>query len=261
MIETEMESFCKEHETSGEEVFQMIADVNAGNSGDRDGEELDNIEDDFVPQVIKLCDYAQFLNAMREAAMICTNNRIALEEERRAEEEGTGFNLSGCYYPRSDLIDNKQVNSYYIYTKCPWYFRKLFVAATNNIKDLTIQHDEDTFTILYTMPFFGRKRKQYPKDGKVHSTTNTWGKVQATTCFEEDGRVVIRVDNPAYAPEGYTTNTFEFSENFEGEKTVHWKRRIFTDKGTQEPAIDAQGEHAGTDLFCASSRENKASRK
>jgi hypothetical protein len=108
------------------------------------------------------------------------------------------------------------------------------------------------------MPFFGRKKKQYLKDGQVHTVTNTWGKEQATTCYEEDGkRIVIRVDNPAYAPDGYTTNTFEFSDNSEGIKTVHWKRRIYLDKDTHEPAIDADGNHAGTDLFCASSRTSR----
>jgi hypothetical protein len=114
------------------------------------------------------------------------------------------------------------------------------------------------YFILTAMPFFGRKKKQYLKDGQVHTVTNTWGKEQATTCYEEDGkRIVIRVDNPAYAPDGYTTNTFEFSDNSEGIKTVHWKRRIYLDKDTHEPAIDADGNHAGTDLFCASSRTSR----
>jgi hypothetical protein len=96
----------------------MIADINSGRSIDEDNEEFVKIEEDFVPEVIKLCDYPQFLIAMRETALISTNNRIAREEERRAEEDGIGFNLSGCYFPRSELIEKNQVNSYYIYTKC-----------------------------------------------------------------------------------------------------------------------------------------------
>jgi len=159
MIETEMESFCKEHDTTGEEVFAIIDRINSGVIDEDDDNGVSTLEEDFIPQVIKLCDYLMFLEAMKAAALINTNNRIALEEARRAQDEGSEFNLSGCYVPRSDLIDTTQVTEYYVFTKCPWYFRKLFVAATHNIKDLTIQHEAEKFTILYTMPFFGTKRK------------------------------------------------------------------------------------------------------
>ena len=55
-----------------------------------------------------------------------------------ADGDGS-FNLSGCYELATELLDAKAVNNYYTFTGCPWYFRKILVAAQKRLEDIVIQ--------------------------------------------------------------------------------------------------------------------------
>ena len=55
-----------------------------------------------------------------------------------AEDDGS-FNISGCYELVTELLDVKAINAYYTFTGCPWYFRKILVAAQKRLEDIVIQ--------------------------------------------------------------------------------------------------------------------------
>jgi hypothetical protein len=87
----------------------------------------------------------------------------------------------------------------------------------------------------------------------VHITENTWGKKIKTTCRDvlDKQLVEIRVDNPHYAPDGFTTNTFHVSKDEDtGRDVLRWKRRIYPSVDSDEPALDDNGNEVGSDLYC-----------
>mmetsp|Transcript_21822 Transcript_21822/g.43576 ORF Transcript_21822/g.43576 Transcript_21822/m.43576 type:complete len:326 (+) Transcript_21822:135-1112(+) len=238
MIELHLETFCKEHDTTAEKMFELLAEVN--NS--------EEINQEFVPQVIKLCEYPFFFQNMKEAADIRVNKRKAMDMAESAEDDGS-FNISGCYELATELLDAKAINAYYTFTGCPWYFRKILVAAQKRLEDIVIQHEDNTQLIFkYTLQFFGRTSKIYTLDNVQRESENMWGAKVSTCCTQSSSKVRIKVDGPRYARRGYNLNTFGY-EDVEGETMVCWRRCIYEDKEDEEPMKDEEGNVIGTTIY------------
>ncbi|GMH81079.1 hypothetical protein TrST_g8660 [Triparma strigata] len=236
MIELHLESFCKEHETTAETMFQLLSDVNSDSS----------LDQDFVPQVIKLCEYSFFFQNMKEAADIMAAKR----EANTLKSEGE-FNLSGCYQLCTDLLNVTEVEKYYEFTGCPWYFRKIIVAASKRLSDVVVLHEpEEKLIFKYSLQFFGRKSKEYVLDDKLVESENMWGKVIQTKCFQDNASSKVRIQavKPSYAPDGFNENTFEWEE-VDGERLMVWKRRIYENMDDKEPLEDVSGDFIGPKLY------------
>jgi len=163
-----------------------------------------NISQDFVPQVIKLCEYEFFITNMKEAAESRKNRELAIEKSHDKNISKT--NMSG-------------------------YFRKILVTAIHNLADVVIHHtDGEELIFKYSLPFFGRTSKNYLLDGEIREKENMWGKLVKTNCFEADGKVNIVLHGPSYSLKGINTSTFtiESADGEEGEFMV-W-RRVVTDE-------------------------------
>ncbi|GMH80994.1 hypothetical protein TrLO_g9611 [Triparma laevis f. longispina] len=235
-IELHLETFCKEHETTAETMFQLLNDVNND----------DSLNQDFVPQVIKLCEYPFFFVNMKEAADI-----RASKHEANALKSEDEFNLSGCYQLCTDLLNVAEVEKYYEFTGCPWYFRKIIVAASKKLSDIVVLHEpEEKLVFKYSLQFFGRKNKEYVLDDKLVESENMWGKVIETKCFQDNASNNVRIQavKPSYAPDGYSENTFEWEE-VDGERLMCWRRRIYESMDDKDPLKDNDGEPIGPALY------------
>ena len=104
LIELHLESFCKEHGSSTSDVFDRIRAVN----------EASDLHEDFVPQVIRMCDYGFFASNMKEAADAKENLRLAAT----LAQGSSSTNLSGCYRAMG-LFPMADIEAYYAYTKVP----------------------------------------------------------------------------------------------------------------------------------------------
>ena len=147
----------------------------------------------------------------------------------------------------TELLDIPAINAYYTFTGCPWYFRKILVAAQRRLEDIVIQHDNGVGLVFkYTLKFFGRKNKSYILDGSERETENMWGRKIRTCCTQAEETVRIQVDGPPYAPDGFNLNTFEL-EDVGGEMLVCWRRSIWG--GDEKPIKDGEGREVGTTIY------------
>ena len=220
LVERYLESFCKEKGVSAEAVFEKLSAVNKN----------ENITADFVPQVIRMCEYDFFINNMKEAAETVVNRRLAAE---KAEDSRSPDNLSGCYKFAKDLMNESAVNNYYKVTRCPWYFRKILVASLSNLTDVVLHHDDDRKLVFkYSLPVFGRTTKDYFLDDEVREKENMWGKTLKTQCRQEGNKVKITVFSPPYLTNGTNTSTFSMEE-IEGAMYLCWNRIVKDDNGSE----------------------------
>ncbi|GMI25737.1 hypothetical protein TeGR_g3484 [Tetraparma gracilis] len=132
MVELCLESFCKENDITNDAIFEKLSELNND----------DDVNQDFLPAVIKLCEYSFFFANMVETANARKDAREAEAMKEDAVDERVEFNLSGRYAIASDYTDPNGVDEYYKFCGAPWYFRKLLVAATQRMQEVIIQHDE-----------------------------------------------------------------------------------------------------------------------
>ncbi|GMI28482.1 hypothetical protein TeGR_g538, partial [Tetraparma gracilis] len=175
MVENRLESFCKEKDVPSEEVFESLQEINDNK----------NIAEDFVPAVIKMCEYQYFLQNMIEAA--------DARSHRHRANSMSGEGLSGCYVFCPDMTGKDVISEYYKKTMCPWYFRKILTTAMNKLSDVVIHHEVgQEITFKYSLPLFGRVSKTHIIDGVSRESTNMWGKTITARCMQEDnGDVVV----------------------------------------------------------------------
>ncbi len=72
LIEGQLESFCKEHGASAERVFEALRAVR----------EDESIAQEFVPLVVKMCDYEYFVVNMSAAADALSDRAVAAASGR-----------------------------------------------------------------------------------------------------------------------------------------------------------------------------------
>ncbi len=207
----------------------------------------DSLNKDFVPQVIKLCEYEYFLMNMIEAANTMKSREAALEKS----EVKSGFNLSGCYQVATELVDSSSISSYYTYQGAPWYFRKMLVAASKRLSDVVILHEpNDELVFKYTVPFFGRKHKVYKLDNVIRESENMWGAKVRTLGRESEKvqKVYIKNEKPSYARDGYGLNTFSW-EMIGGERLLRWAREIYDDENDDEAVRDKDDNILGPVIY------------
>jgi len=238
LIEVHLESFCKEHDTTAEEVFTSISEVKSSKT----------VSQDFVPQVINMCEYPFFFENMVESANARVNKRKAAA---MAVNSSAKLNFSGCYSLAAEHNEAAEVERYYKFCGAPWYFRKLLVAATNRMQEVLIQHEDQEFLeFKYSLQFFGRKTNHYNLDGVTRETENMWGKKNRTQCSQDNraGLVRVKVCGPSYARSGYGENIFEYVEK-DGEELLCWSRQVFMEDRDEDPAVDGEGIRVGPKIY------------
>jgi hypothetical protein len=224
LVERHLESFCKEHDTTAEDVFLQLQAVRES-----------TIAEEFVPLVIKMCEYDFFLRNMKEAA----ENGVARKKAAAKQAEGGGGNLSGAYVIDVGRIDGKELEAYFQYIQIPWFFRKVMLQATKRISEMVLHHDdEEQLVFKYTLPFFGRDTKEYKLDGELRTKTNAIGKTQNVRCFQEKGTVRICNEGPKFEPRGTATSTFSLEcPPGSDEEMLLWKRVVRDEDGNQTAVL------------------------
>ena len=121
IVERCLEAFCKEHETSAEAVYELIAETRADPS----------IEDEILPGILLNVEYRHFFENMKKTAEAAQIKRAALEAGERAASSPE--NLSGVYEGVKEKNDPAAVTEFLRASKVPWAFRKIFESAANTI--------------------------------------------------------------------------------------------------------------------------------
>ena len=218
IVERRLEAFCKEHDTSAEAVFKLIAETTADPS----------IEDEILPGILLNVEYRYFFENMKKTAEAGQIKRAALEAGDRAAPD----NLSGVYQGVKEKTDPAALAEFLRASKVPWAFRKIFENAANTISDVCIVHTPDELVFNYRLNFFGTRSVKLPLDGKEHAIDDLLKRPIKTTGEMRGNQAVIRRSGQRNMPPGsYSVQTFHL-ERVDGEELLVWTQ-------TKHPAGDA----------------------
>ncbi len=231
LLEKKLEDFCEEKGITPEDIFAKIEDASQSSYAE------------FLPQFITNTDYTYFAAQMNALADESQSKQIALDAAHD-ESRSIGFNLSGVWKPQGNA-DTGELKKFVKFNNVPWMFRRLFVAAQRQVKQVTIHHMDTHLEFKYRIKFFGNRVQRIPLDNIPSVRKNLWRvkvKVRGWNDIEsEPPHVRMRTSGQSYFPEGsYSEHSFHI-ENDGGDRdddVLVWTRHIHrTDLGEMKMCL------------------------
>ena len=226
VVESKLEEFCAEKGTSPEDVFAKIEEASQSSLAE------------FLPQFITNTDYVYFATQMNALADEAQSKDDALAAAQ--DDNELGFNLSGVWVPQEN-VDVDKVKKFVKFNNVPWMFRRLFVMAQRQVKQVVIQHTEAQMQFKYRIKFFGNRVQRIPLNNITTTRKNLWRvKVSVRGWNDTDTdppHVRMRSSGQSYFPEGsFSEHSFHIengsSDGRPEDDVLVWTRHIHrTDLG------------------------------
>eukprot|EP00613_Pedinella_sp_CCMP2098_P028749 CAMPEP_0171719712 /NCGR_PEP_ID=MMETSP0991-20121206/21353_1 /TAXON_ID=483369 /ORGANISM="non described non described, Strain CCMP2098" /LENGTH=384 /DNA_ID=CAMNT_0012311295 /DNA_START=46 /DNA_END=1200 /DNA_ORIENTATION=- len=194
VVEEQLEGFCAGHHVSSEDLFLEVQDVmRAG-----------NLDDEFLPAVLRVAEYSYFMEQMVLTADHKTHIQDAL---RRQEVASNG--LTGVWRVDKKRTKFDDLDQYLAAIRVPAVFRGLAKGTFFSNKEVVVLLDDQgtTFKVVANSPF-GMQCSEFQCDDRVHEVANPWGaEVPVRAALKEASAsavssVVVEHCRPAHLPKG-----------------------------------------------------------
>lgn len=190
VVEQALEDFCAKHGVTAEGVFREVEAV----VGDQSVAALD---DEFLPAVLRVADYAYFMEQM----VLTADHSDHIREGFTAAENERG--VAGVWKVDKGASEFDRLDLYLAAIRVPAVFRGLAKGTFYSNKEVVLLRRMGVVSVVGSSPF-GLQRLDYDLDDQIHQVANPWGAEVPVRAKESATAITVEYCQPAHLPRGST---------------------------------------------------------